>query len=142
MTGINRRRFVASITATAACATLARSAAALSNSSQMPADANGLSLMLANADRIQDIRSGWVPIILVTLEKMWAIDPDLKIRQIKQKLGGLRLYYDSQHHDELAPLVSEAEFLCGETCEECGRGGSIFKSDGWIRTLCKEHGPF
>jgi hypothetical protein len=133
---MNRRRFVASVTATAACA--ACGVTALRGQS-LAARVNGLSVLLANADRIRDMGSGWTPIVATALAKMSAIDPDFEIRQIKQKFGGLRLYYRSDHWDDLQPAVIEAELLCAQTCEQCGRAASLFSQNGWIRTLCADH---
>jgi hypothetical protein len=99
-------------------------------------------LLLANSDRIREIGPGWIPIVAATLEKMTAIDPRLEIRQIKQKCGELRIYYRSHRYEELELAVNEAEVLCGKTCEECGRPGSLFNRDGWVRTLCEEHRTF
>ena len=85
------------------------------------------------------IGAGWIPIIVGALEKMAAIDPSLEIRRIKQKFGGLRIYYRSERYEQLTPAVEEAELPCGKSCEECGEPGSIFNQDGCIRTPCEQH---
>jgi hypothetical protein len=59
------------------------------------------SLLARNLHRLSDIGSGWLPIVAALLEKMTIIDPNVEILQIKQKLGGLRIYYHSTQHDEL-----------------------------------------
>jgi hypothetical protein len=141
MLEIDRRQVVASVTAAVACAAAeVRGTAAISVGSRLSACRSGL--LLANSDRIREIGPGWIPIVAATLEKMTAIDPRLEIRQIKQKCGELRIYYRSHRYEELELAVNEAEVLCGKTCEECGRPGSLFNRDGWVRTLCEEHRTF
>jgi hypothetical protein len=102
-------------------------------------DGKGLSILLANAGRVSDIGRGWLPIIVLALEKMSSIDPNYEVRQIKQKLGGLRLYYRAERYDRLREVVREAEILCEQTCEECGKPGCIDGTRGWLRILCEEH---
>jgi hypothetical protein len=75
----------------------------------------------------------------LALEKMSSIDPNYEVRQIKQKLGGLRLYYRAERYDRLREVVREAEILCEQTCEECGKPGCIDGTRGWRRVLCEEH---
>lgn len=65
---------------------------------------------------------------------MITIDPELEVRQIKQKLGALRLYYESKHREQLIPIVREVELLCENACENCGRPGNAANLNGWIRT--------
>lgn len=105
-----------------------------------PTCREGLSFLLANSGRIFDIRGGWAPIVAAAIEQILAIEPEVQIRQIKQKIGGLRIYYRSEHYEELRAIVQEAELLCEKTCEECGkRGEPVHTRRGWIRALCEEH---
>lgn len=83
-------------------------------------------------------------------------------RQIKEKFGGLRMYYrhrlelppaeNSTEQAELAAVlelpsatrdmihtrVNQAEQHCGQTCEICGQPGQLLKDD-WYRVRCAEH---
>jgi hypothetical protein len=136
-----RRKLVVLMAATAASAAAIPSLAATSTATLSLTSDRGLLLLLANADRVRDISPGWIPIVAAALARMSAIDPEVEIRQIKQKLGGLRLYFRSQRYDELEPMVREAESLCSSACEECGRAARILNCDGDIRTLCREHRP-
>lgn len=62
---------------------------------------------------------------------------DVIVRQIKEKFGGLRFYYDGG--DAVVDgMVRMAESWAGHSCEECGKPGKS-RSGGWIRTLCDEH---
>ena len=60
--------------------------------------------------------------------------------QIKEKFGGLRLYY-SGGDSYIAKLVDEAERKSYETCECCGSMNSTVKMrdvHGWMYTGCSE----
>lgn len=65
------------------------------------------------------------PIVQVTLD------------QVKEKLGGLRFYYNGGD-EYIRGLVSMAESMSEVICEECGKPGKR-RSGGWIVTLCDEH---
>ena len=137
MTKISRRQLVSSIAAMAASAVVPRLPEFVP--ADPPAATEGLSLLLANADRVSDIGPGWISIVSSTLEKMRALDPDFEVRQVKQKFGGLRIYYRSHNYEQLQAAVIDAERLCANTCEECGKAGTISDQNGRIRTLCKDH---
>lgn len=59
----------------------------------------------------------------------------VKFDQIKEKYGGLRLYF-SGGDDYVEGLVSMAEAMSYKICEVCGNKGEPNKS-GWISTLCE-----
>lgn len=63
--------------------------------------------------------------------------PDVIVRQIKEKFGGLRFYYDGGDA-EVSGMVRMAEAWADNTCEECGKPGKS-RNTGWIKTLCDEH---
>jgi len=54
--------------------------------------------------------------------------------QIKEKWGGLRIYYIGGD-DYIRGVVDTAEEISYKTCERCGNPGSPNKQ-GWIMTLC------
>jgi hypothetical protein len=60
----------------------------------------------------------------------------VKFDQIKEKFGGLRVYY-SGGDEFVRGLVHMAEAMSYCICERCGNKGSPNKQ-GWIRTLCDE----
>jgi len=59
------------------------------------------------------------------------------VRQIKEKFGGLRFYYDGGD-DEISGMVCMAESWAGHACETCGAPGTS-GGRGWITTLCPTH---
>lgn len=61
----------------------------------------------------------------------------VEIRQIKEKFGGLRFYYDGG--DEFVHGAAWlAESMSYKLCETCGAPGTR-RSGGWIRVLCDTH---
>jgi hypothetical protein len=59
----------------------------------------------------------------------------VRFDQIKEKFGGLRVYY-SGGDDYVSGMVSMAESFSYKICEVCGERGSPHKG-GWISTLCE-----
>lgn len=59
----------------------------------------------------------------------------VKFDQVKEKYGGLRLYF-SGGDDYVEGLVSMAEAFSYKVCEVCGNKGEPNKG-GWIVTLCE-----
>jgi len=60
----------------------------------------------------------------------------VKFDQIKEKFGGLRIYY-SGGDDYVSGLISLADEMSYKICEVCGNKGQPNKG-GWIRTLCEK----
>lgn len=61
----------------------------------------------------------------------------VKFVQIKEKFGGLRMYFDGGD-DYIAGAVNLAESVSYRTCEVTGKPGRLCKRGGWLRTLCEE----
>lgn len=75
------------------------------------------------------------------------------IRQIKEKMGELRIYHrpapyerldiDPPHPTPVQKLLSDLRAQIVErahrTCEECGEPGGLRVIDGWYRTVCDHH---
>ena len=60
-----------------------------------------------------------------------------KIQQIKEKFGGLRIYC-SENSDYVEAVISMAEEIADNTCEECGNKGKLYELS-WFKTLCPTH---
>lgn len=82
---------------------------------------------------------GWFPLINAIHQTLLKLDPDYKIEQIKEKLGGLRYYFQSDANDRIFEImhniVKSGEDLSFHICENCGDIGSL-RGEGWLRTLC------
>ena len=63
--------------------------------------------------------------------------PPVKFDQIKEKFGGLRVYF-SGGDEYIEGLVSMTEAISYKLCEVCGNKGEANKQ-GWISTLCQAH---
>lgn len=60
----------------------------------------------------------------------------IKITQIKEKYGTLRVYYDGGN-EVTDGMVWFAEHLSSKLCERCGSNHNIIRTEGWIKYLCK-----
>ena len=81
---------------------------------------------------------GWQVIVVDLCERLDALDlPELKIVQIKQKFGGLRVYARGGT-DESSALTQAAEMAAWATCEDCGAPGKRSSVQGWFGALCDE----
>jgi len=92
------------------------------------------------------VLSGWAKIINELNEDIAKIDPDYKVDQIKEKLGGLRYYVKLSEdlgqtaRDTIYTLIREAEDEAYETCDVCGALSKLAtQSPGYIATRCEEH---
>lgn len=89
------------------------------------------------------IGPGWFKIIESLLSNIrnhtdWKKDcTPVTIIQIKEKFGGLRVYY-SGGDDTVRGLVTMAESWAHGTCQECGECGTL-RPGVWLRTLCDKH---
>ena len=91
-----------------------------------------------------EIGIGWLSIIETFLEKASAYQEYIKIVQIKEKFGSLRIYYSYREDDEfewddidsakkeeiyemVSSLVHEAEFKSSIACIGCGTEENVVK---------------
>lgn len=62
-----------------------------------------------------------------------------KISQIKEKFGGLRVYYDTDEDSVyISDYVDFAESMSTRTCEVCGAPGSV-RGSRWLKAVCDHH---
>jgi hypothetical protein len=62
----------------------------------------------------------------------------LKIVQIKEKFGCLRIYFKGGN-DFMKGIIRLAESLSSDICEKCGEKGKLRTSDGYHYTACEKH---
>lgn len=80
---------------------------------------------------------GWTPILVALHIDLVALDPDYQVGQLKEKFGSLRVYLDSDFTPEVEQAIEAATTLSTQTCEVCGRPGSIRHiSRFWIKAVC------
>jgi len=83
------------------------------------------------------VGKGWLPLLDETFEKMLKACPEVKLAQVKEKFGGLRVYVDNSN-EECNKIINEAEEKSFTTCEECGAGNAKRRKGGWVQTLCND----
>lgn len=86
---------------------------------------------------IDSVGPGWTPLI----EEVYDRKPDtIDIVQVKEKFGGLRIYFEPWNEDYYN-FVTRVENKSYQLCEECGKPGEMDSDEHftWMRTLCPTH---
>jgi len=97
---------------------------------------------------------GWYKILNILCEQLQFDTnrnnyPQVEATQVKEKYGGLRFYYiilpsdkkdkwRERHCGAIDGMISFAEYLSEETCEDCGTMENVSQTKEWITTLCKK----
>jgi hypothetical protein len=90
---------------------------------------------------------GWMPIYVEAAGMMERIATstglEFSVDQVKQKLGGLRIYAwpisrDDMAYSALRNVIDTAANIAAKTCEYCGKPGRL-GGNGYIRVACEEH---
>ena len=87
---------------------------------------------------LESVGSGWASLVNEVFDYIEKNKLTIKVVQVKEKWGGLRIYTDFIH-DPLDNVIREAEKKSFTMCETCGDLGQL-RSGGWYRTLCDAHG--
>lgn len=84
------------------------------------------------------VGKGWEKIVRNALKEICEIDPNLIVRQIKEKFGSLRIYTTRSLIDEktIDEIILFASDECSHICEKCGRTGRLRCNLPWHKTLC------
>ncbi|AYM40392.1 hypothetical protein DYE20_01470 [[Mycobacterium] chelonae subsp. gwanakae] len=85
---------------------------------------------------------GWEAIVDALRRDLAVLDPELRVEQMKQKFGGLRVYVAAGDPAVAAAVrerIAEAESASERTCEQCSRPGRLRTDRPWAATLCDEH---
>lgn len=88
---------------------------------------------------LKSVGAGWASLINEVFDSFENIKGQIKIIQVKEKWGGLRIYTDYQNV-ELDIVIKDVENRSFEVCGVCGKAGKLRNCNGWYRTLCDEHG--
>jgi len=89
------------------------------------------------------VGDGWYRLIYEMLDEIAAApgNADVNILQIKEKFGGLRVYYDGGS-SSVSAAVDTAARKALMTCEHCGSTKSVARGGrNWVRTLCETCRP-
>ncbi|TPK78205.1 hypothetical protein [Mesorhizobium sp. B2-4-17] len=105
--------------------------------------------------------AGWLPILarfFDTVAEVLADAPGVgfQLSQVKEKFGGLRIYYvvprrplprtldtqavrEADAHRKISEAYERAEQEANRTCDVCGKAGVLRVRNGWFATRCEEH---
>ncbi len=88
-------------------------------------------------EAFESVGNGWSTLINEVFDVLETIKGTVKIVQVKEKFGGLRIYTDvlNKELDTVIQKVGRESFTI---CEECGNSGEL-RSGAWHKTLCDEH---
>ncbi|GHH27156.1 TraR/DksA family transcriptional regulator [Streptomyces lanatus] len=90
-------------------------------------------------DRLHVVGPGWHPLLLRLHEQLVAREPDYRIADLKEKLGGVRIHLVAAVHPEVRGLLAAAEAQSTATCEFCGTPGRCRRrgdaAHGWIKAV-------
>lgn len=83
---------------------------------------------------------GWHTLIDMVYDKRGTLQHPPTIVQVKEKFGGLRIYYAYPGDDwtDFEDFVINIEKQSYTICEECGAPGAL-RGGGWYQTLCDAH---
>lgn len=62
--------------------------------------------------------------------------PQPTLTQMKEKFGGLRFYMEDSD-DYVEGMIRMAEYMCDNTCQDCGTEENLGVTSGWISVLCR-----
>ena len=82
---------------------------------------------------LESVGKGWAELIREAFSLM---PSGVKIVQVKEKFGALRIYADNIN-PAYQWILDSIEDQSLKTCEDCGKEGSTKGSRGWIRCLCR-----
>ena len=87
---------------------------------------------------------GWIPLLVSLFNIIYILDEDkdIRINQIKEKFGSIRIYYSglcSIKHKKIIEVIDAFSCIINNTCEICGNHGKLRQSpDICIKTLCND----
>lgn len=88
-----------------------------------------------------EVGKGWLPLLEDMFEKLDKLQKeqnlDIRVVQVKEKFGGLRVYVDGANKD-VNNIINEAVNKASKTCEKCGNPG-ILQTNGWFYVACEQH---
>jgi len=88
---------------------------------------------------LQSVGDGWASLVNEVFDFMATMKTSVKIIQVKEKWGGLRIYTDAMHV-VLDKKIIDVEQRSFTICEVSGAAGKLRNCDGWYRTLSDVEG--
>lgn len=90
-----------------------------------------------------EVGAGWIPILRDLAPVL--VEHGLTVTQAKEKMGGLRVYWEFPSHDgnldswryhPIRDAIRTAEERAWKTCEFCGSQDDVKRAGNWIKTVC------
>ena len=72
---------------------------------------------------LNEVPSGWHHLVKSAHNRILEVDPEYRIRQIKEKFGTLRYYYEPSRSTatiEIDRIIKVAEIVSSVVCQDCG----------------------
>lgn len=89
------------------------------------------------------VGQGWWPLLVDVDAELAALDPDYRLRVIREELSELVIEAETtligQPADSFGRAVMEAERRAGRICEVCGRRGRFLRQGRFFVVLCWDH---
>jgi hypothetical protein len=93
------------------------------------------------------VPNGWLKLVDECLGKLVKLDKTIKVCQIKEKFGSVRIYWsvstksldNERLYNRIKETVDGYEAASYDVCEICGTYGTLCSKGGWLKTLCEEH---
>lgn len=91
------------------------------------------------------VGNGWAPLIERFYETANQSTIPIVVLQVKEKFGGLRIYWNSEGENvnyfdgrylEIDRLIDTLRILSTNTCETCGANGKIHMYNSWMKACC------
>jgi hypothetical protein len=76
------------------------------------------------------IGDGWLELAADAIKEIGRIDPDVRVAQVKEKFGSLRIALNAPSTPEIQSIIMRAQELAGKTCTVCGNVGTLGLVDG------------
>ena len=86
---------------------------------------------------LASVGKGWASLVDMVFDALDKSTAPIKVVQVKEKYGTLRVYTDYSGIPSIDDAIEEAERLSHITCEACGKEGTL-REGGWWQTLCDE----
>lgn len=87
---------------------------------------------------LQSVGEGWASLIHQVFDALDNIKGTVKIIQVKEKWGGLRIYTDV-YNKELENVIVDVGKKSIYMCEICGQDGTLRTNNSYYKTLCDIH---
>ena len=88
---------------------------------------------------------GWYPLVEKLLLDFRALPQEygmVRVNQIKEKFGGLRVYVEvsgsGDFKERVRDMIEQAEKEASRTCEVCAGPGAL-RTGIWMRVTCEKH---